>query len=459
MNNNNIMEMVEKARQAQIQFENATQQQVDTIARALGKIVYDRAEELSKMAVEETGMGCYEDKVRKCKGKSKLIWNSLKGKKSVGIIEENFETGILKVAKPKGVIGAITPSTNPVVTPMCNAMFALKGRNAIIILPHPKGKNVAKYLAGLFRQALRSLDMPEDLIQSVDEPSTELRGELARSVDVVVATGGMGVVRAAYSSGKPALGVGPGNVQCIIDRGVCLKTTVPKIVEGRIFDNGIICSSEQSVIIPSELYDETIQEFVKNGAYYIDDEATIQKFASALFVNGVANREVVGQSIEKVAAVAGVDVPKGTKVIILKARGIGKEDILCREKMCPVLVAIPYHEFEEAVDIAQANLNAEGKGHSCALHSLNMDHIRYAGDRLAISRLTINQASSVNTGGSLYNGFAPTTTLGCGSWGNNSISENLNYTHLLNISQIGLYNEHAYIPTDEEIWNFAQDAK
>ena len=247
-----VSELVERARAAQAVLEGYSQEQVDTLVRAIGKFVYDNAEDLAKRAVEESGMGVYEDKVAKCYGKSKNIWNSLKGKKSVGVIEVNEETGIMKVGKPKGIVAAVTPVTNPVVTPMCNAMFAIKGRNAIIIAPHPKTKKVNKYVVDSFRDILVSLGAPADAIQTIEEPSLDLTDELMASVDVVIATGGGSMVKAAYSSGKPALGVGPGNVQTILDRDIDLEVEIPKVIAGRIFDNGIICSGEQSIIAPRE---------------------------------------------------------------------------------------------------------------------------------------------------------------------------------------------------------------
>lgn len=444
--------LLERGRKAQKEFEGFSQERVDEVVRVIGKVVYDRAEELAKMAVDETRMGVYEHKVAKNKGKSKMIWKNLKGKKSVGIIEEDKENALIKVAKPMGIIGAVTPCTNPIVTPMCNSMFALKGRNAIIVAPHPRAKKCAKYVVDLFNEELRKLGAPEGLIQVIEEPSIELTNELMKKADAVVATGGMGMVKAAYSSGKPAYGVGAGNVQCIIDRDVNIEEAAVKIIEGRAFDNGIICSGEQSIIAPREKYNEIIEVFKKNGAYYIDEEETIEKFAKVIFPEGTINGKIVGQSVRTIADMAGVDVPAGTKVIILKARGYGDKDVLCKEKMCPVMIALEYDKFEDAIHIAQSNLEVEGKGHSCAVHSNNMENIKLAGDKLTVSRLVVNQPSSTSAGGGARNGFAPTTTLGCGSWGNNSISENLDYKHLINVSRIGLYNENAKVLTDDEIW-------
>lgn len=448
-----IKELVEKGREAQNKFESFSQERVDEIVREIGKVIYDRAEELARMAVEETGMGVYEDKILKNKGKSKLIWNNLKNKKSVGIIDEDKEKALIMIAKPKGVVAAVTPCTNPIVTPMCNSMFALKGRNSIIVAPHPRAKKCAKYIVELFNEAIVKLGAPENLIQVIEEPSIESTSELMNAVDVVVATGGMGMVKSAYSSGKPAYGVGAGNVQCIIDRDIDIKEASKKIIEGRIFDNGIICSGEQSIIAHEKEYDSIIKEFENQGAYYIEDEETVDKFRQVLFPDGRINGKIVGQSVRVIAELAKVEVPENIRVIILKPRGIGKEDVLCKEKMCPVMVAFKYKTLEEALDIAQTNLNLEGKGHSCAIHSNNMDNIKEAGNKLTVSRLVVNQPSSTSAGGGLYNGFAPTTTLGCGSWGNNSISENLDYKHLINVSRVGYIRDNVKVPTDLEIWN------
>jgi succinate-semialdehyde dehydrogenase len=304
----------------------------------------------------------------------------------------------------------------------------------------------------LFRAELKKLGLPEDLVQTVESPSLELTEQVMQNADVVIATGGAAMVRAAYASGKPALGVGPGNVPVIVDRGIDYGRAAAEIITGRMFDNGIICSGEQSVIAPKDDYDEIVRAFERNGAFYIEDPDQIQKFADTIFPDGGAiSRDVVGQSVQKIASLAGVDVPKGTKIILLKARGVGRKDVLCKEKMCPVMVAIPYDTFEEAMSIAQENLSYEGKGHTAAVHSDNDEHIRRVGEGLPVSRVIVNQPSSTSAGGSLMNGLSPTTTLGCGSWGNNSISENLNYTHLINVSQIGFRNN-GPIPTDEVIW-------
>ncbi|WP_053955861.1 aldehyde dehydrogenase family protein [Inediibacterium massiliense] len=445
-------ELVGKSRAAQIEFENFTQEQVDAIVKAIGRVVYDHAEELAKMAVEETGMGVYEHKVAKNKGKSKTIWNSLKGKKSVGIIGRDPENGIVEVAKPMGVVGAVTPTTNPIVTPMCNSMFAIKGRNSIIIAPHPRAKKCSTYTVQLINEAIKKYNAPQNLIQVIEEPSIEKTNLLMNAVDVVVATGGMGMVKAAYSSGKPSYGVGAGNVQVVVDREMDFDDVATKIITGRTFDNGIICSGEQTVIAHEDDYDGLIEAFKKNGAYYVNDPKEKEAFRNTIFIDGVINKDVVGQSPQKVAELAGINIGEDVKVILIEADGIGHEDVLCKEKMCPVMATFKCKTFEEGIHIAQTNLNLEGKGHSAAIHSNNQEHIDYAGLNLTVSRLVVNQPSSTTAGGSFFNGFAPTTTLGCGSWGNNSISENFTYKHMMNISRIGHYVCDRVVPTDEELW-------
>lgn len=446
-----IQEMVEKARMAQKIFEGFSQKQVDLAVRAVGKAVFDNAEHLARLAVDETGMGVYEDKVQKNKGKGRLIWNHLKNKKSVGVIGRDENTGIVSIAKPMGLIGAVTPVTNPIVTPMSNAMFALKGRNAIIIAPHPRARKCGARTVELINKAINLLGAPEGLIQILEEPSKELTVELMGAVDIVVATGGMGMVKAAYSSGRPAYGVGAGNVQVIFDREIDFNDASRKVIAGRQYDNGIICSSEQAVIFHEDDFEKVIRAFKDNGAFYMEEQKQIDALRKVLFIGGIINKDVVGQSAIKISRMAGINIPENTKVLLARLDS-NRADLLRKEKMCPVLAAFTYSNFDQAIEIAQTNLNIEGKGHTCAIHSNNREHIEAAGKRLPVSRLVVNQSSSRSAGGSFFNGFAPTTTLGCGSWGNNSISENLDYKHLINIHRIGYPLEGKKVPSDEELW-------
>jgi len=443
--------LMEKARIAQQTYEKFPQEKVDAIVRAIGKVVYDNAEELARDAVDETRMGVYEDKVAKNRGKSLTIWNNLKGKKSIGVIKERDENGIIEIAKPVGVVAAVTPTTNPIVTPMCNAMFALKGGNAIIIAPHPRAKRCSNKTVALMNAEVQRLGGPANLIQCIEEPSIELTNELMRTADVLVATGGPAMVAAAYSSGKPSFGVGPGNVQVIIDNDVDYKQTADKVINGRKFDNGIICSGEQSVIARREDYDQVIEAFKSSGAFYVEDQAVADKFRAVLFQDSHIAPNVVGQSVQHIAELAGVAIPSYAKIILIKSNN-RDDDILRKEKMCPVMVAFEYDSFEEAIELAQFNLHIEGKGHTCVVHSNSTKNIERAGKALPVSRLVVNEPSSLTAGGSLKNGFSPTTTLGCGSWGNNSISENLNYKHLINVHRIGYTQNDKIVPTPEVIW-------
>ena len=448
-----IKDLVERARIAQAKYESFTQQQVDKVVRDIGKFVYDNAEALAKMAVEETEMGSYEDKILKNKGKARVIWNNLKDKRSRGVIGEDTETNLVFVAKPMGVVAAVTPVTNPIVTPMCNGMFALKTGNAVIFASHPKAQKCAEYLTSEFMKIVKSHDGPEDLIQVVTNGSVEKTQQLMQSADVVVATGGGAMVKSAYSSGKPSFGVGAGNVPVIIDRNINLKEAVEKIVDGASFDHGIICSHEQFVLAPEENFDQTIELFTNTGkVWFTDDKLQIQKLREVVFLDGHLNKDVVGKSASDVGKMAGIEIPDSARLILLPADGSGTEDVLAKEKLCPVIAIVPYSTFDNAVAMAKANLLVEGAGHSAALHSNNDENIQTAGIELPISRLVVNQPSSTTAGGSLTNGFAPTTTLGCGSWGGNSISENLDYKHLMNVSRIGKVIVDKEVPSDEEIW-------
>ena len=444
---------IERARKAQAEFEKLSQEQVDLAVKTLAKTIHDNAEYFAEISVEETGMGNVPDKIVKCRNKSRNIWYSLKGKPSRGIIKRDPETGITEIAKPVGVVAAITPCTNPIVTPMSNAMFALKCGNAIVFTPHHKAVKCSTKAVEMMNEALAKLNMPENLIQIIKEKSRDNTKLLISAADVVVATGGMGMVNAAYSSGKPALGVGTGNVQCIIDKDADIAEAVPKIIKGRAYDNGIICSAEQSVIAPKEKLDEVLKEFEKNKAYVIREEKEKTAFRNALFVDGAINRHAIGQSPKDVAALANIKVPDDTSLIVVVADGRGDADAFSREKIAPVLSAYSYDDFKDAVEVARANLDVEGTGHSVSIHSNTTENIEYAGNELNVSRFVINQVCAASAGGSFQNGLAPTNTLGCGTWGNNSISENLTYKHLMNVSRIAYFMPDNYVPSDEELWS------
>ncbi|TLU71440.1 aldehyde dehydrogenase family protein [Lichenicoccus roseus] len=448
-----VQRLIEKARLAQEVFETLSQAHVDGIVREFAKYVYTNAETLAAMAHRETGLGVYEDKVQKKRGKARTIWNSLKNKKSRGVIEEDFERNLVLIAKPMGVVGAVCPITNPIVTPMCNAMFALKAGNAIIFAPHFRAQHATRHLVAQYERIVHEHGGPENMVQTIESGSRETTQTLMRSVDVVVATGGGSLVKAAYSSGKPSFGVGVGNVPVVIDRGVDLRDAAEKVIAGAAFDNGIICSHEQFVLAPRESYQATIDSFLATGdVWFTDDAAQVERLREVMFTNGHLEKSIVGQSAHFIGRKAGFDVPASARIILVPARGAGTADLLAKEKLCPVVAILAYDSFEDAIAKARANLLVEGAGHSAALHSHDEANIRAMGLGLPISRLVVNQTSSLTAGGSLSNGFAPTTTLGCGSWGGNSISENLDYKHLMNVSRVGRVIAHRLIPTDEEIW-------
>lgn len=445
--------LVARSREAQKVIETYSQEKIDAIVKMFAKVIFDNAEMFAKMAVEETRMGVYENKVAKNLGKSRIIWNHLKGKKSRGIINYLEEEGLVEVAKPMGVVCAATPCTNPIVTPMCNAMFAVKGGNTIIIAPHPRAVKCTAKIKELYDAELTKMGVPTDIFLILDIESVDDTVNLMQRADVVLATGGAGMVKSAYSSGKPSFGVGPGNVQGIVDEDVDFSEAAEKMIASRTFDNGIICSGDQTLIAPASKFDEVIDAFKAKGAFYVDDPATVDKFRQAIFPGGAMNKNLVGQNVEKIAEAAGVELPEGTRVIILKPGAYGKGEVFSKEKMCPVMTAYEWNTWEEAVEIAKANLLYEGAGHSVSIQSNNKEHVEYAAVELPVSRILINQSCASMNGGAFANSLNPTTTLGCGSWGNNSISENLTYYHLFNKSRI------AYVkpgfkgqPSDEEIW-------
>lgn len=447
-----ITELLEKGRAAQRIFEQFDQAQVDACVRAVGKVIYDHAEELARMAVDESGMGVYEDKIAKNRNKPKATWYRLKGVKSRGILNYDEETGIAEVAKPIGVIGCITPSTNPTMTPVHNAMIALKGGNAMIVCPHPGTKKTTTVSVEYMRQALAEVGAPADLLQVIPEPTIAISGEVMHRCDTTVATGGPSMVRAAYSSGRPAFGVGAGNVQSLVDDDVDLQEAAKKIAKSRSNDNGVLCTCEQFVHIPASKLEEMAKALVAAGAAYITDDNKIAALRETVFPDGALNKKVVGKDAVYIAAMAGLEVPENTKLLLVPVTKCGKEEFFGKEKLCPVLAICPYEGWDEAVSHALANLLMDGTGHSCVLHSNNEEHVKCAAERLPVSRFGVNMIGSSGLGGGLDNGLNPTASLSCGSWGGNSISENLWWKHLVNISRIAYVIPNAKIPTDEEIW-------
>jgi len=448
----NIKEMIDRSLIALDSWEKSSQEKIDIVVREIARTVYDNAEELAQLTVDETGIGNYQDNVMQDKRKSEIIWHSLKGKKSVGIINTVEELCMIEIAKPVGVVGVVLPVTIPVTNFMANSMFALKCGNAVIHAPHPGAKRTISRTAELIINAISKYDVPDNIIQYIKEPTKELTQELMKSVHVVVATGGMGMVKAAYASGRPAYGVGPGNVQAIIDRDADLDDASRKIIASRSFNYGLPCASEQAVIVPVEMVDAAVSVFVKNGAAFIKEEKDIKKLADALFApDGALSGACIGKSAYEVAKTAGIEVPASTKILLVKGDIDSQDQLLRRERLSPVSMLYTYDDFDQAVSIAKSNLEIDGKGHSVAIHSNNKEHIQKLADQVYVSRVIVNQASNFNAGGGFSIGFAPTTTLGCGTWENNILSENLTYKHLMNVTRIG-YPIPGKIPTSDEIW-------
>ncbi len=447
-----VQHLIDNARIAQKEFESYSQKQVDRAVRAIGKIIYDNGESLAQLAVEETGMGRYEDKVIKNKAKAKIVWYKLKGVKSRGIIRYLDDICIVEIAKPIGVIGCVGPTTNPTMTPNQNAMIALKGGNAIIVCPHPRAKKTGIRTVALMRQALAEIGYPVNLIQVIEEPTMEASNLVMQLCDACISTGGAGMVKAAYSSGKPAFGVGAGNVQSIVDRDVDLKATAEKIAKSRTYDNGVLCTCEQCVHVHRDDYDSLVSLLQAQGGAYISRDEDVSALRQAMFPNGILNKEIVGAQPQAIAAMAGLSVPESTRFLLVKISAGGTDESLSREKLCPVLAICSYDTWENAVALAVKNLRNEGTGHSSVLHSNNRSHIEYAAIRLPVSRIGVNMVGSSGLGGGFDSGLNPTATLGCGTWGNNSLSENLWWHHLVNISRIAYQIPNVQIPTDEEIW-------
>lgn len=430
-------EMVQRARVAMEEISGYTQAEVDKMLYAISKAVFEQAEPLAKLAIEETGLGRLDHKIGKNQGMATNIFASLKNKASVGVIREIPEEGLVEIAHPRGVIGSVTPTTNPTITPLGNGLMALKGKNAMIVSPHPRSKKTTKETIELMREALVSVGAPRDLLQVIEEPSIELSQELMKSVDLIVATGGPGLVNSAYSSGHPAYGVGPGNVQAILDRDFDVEVAAELSVIGRSFDNGIVCACQQSLFYPQEKEIEVLDALRAKQAAVFTEEADLTKLRDTLFIDGKANPAMIGQDPQVIAEAAGVEIPEDSQIIAVKVDAVGSEELFCKEKMAPVLALKSYDDFEEGVAFAQENLLLEGSGHSAGLFSHSKEHKLYAGEVLPVSRLVVNQPT-IDAGGSPANGLNPTVSLGCGSWGNNIISENLTYTHLINISRIAV---------------------
>lgn len=431
--------VVARARAAQEAFANATQEEADRAVTALAWAIHEpgRARALAGMAVADTGLGNIEDKIAKNQRKTFGALRDLMRVKSVGIIEEDPARGIVKYAKPVGVVAAITPSTNPAATPVNKAMFAVKGRNAIIFAPSPSGHRTTSLVAEYMRNELAKTAAPRDLVQVLPAPaSRETTNRLMQLADLVVATGSRANVRAAYQSGTPAIGVGVGNVPVIIDKSADLDDAAVKIRQSKTFDNATSCSSENSVIILDEIYDEAIAALERAGGYLASPEER-QRIVQRLFPGGKLSREVIARDAAHVARVFDLaPEARGKAYFLVEETGIGKAYPLSGEKLTLVLTVYRAKDFEDAMRIAGAILDFQGKGHSIGIHTKDGAHARRLAEQLPVVRVLVNQAHAFGNGGSFDNGLNFTLSMGCGSWGGNSITENLSYRHFLNITHL-----------------------
>ena len=434
-----LEQLLAQVREAQRQFATFTQEQVDKIFFEAAMAANKMRIPLAKMAVEETGMGIVEDKVIKNHYASEYIYNAYRNTKTCGVIERDPAFGIMKVAEPIGVLAAVVPTTNPTSTAIFKSLIALKTRNGIIFSPHPRAKKCTIEAAKIVLEAAVKAGAPENIIGWIDEPTVALSGLIMREADCTLATGGPGMVRAAYSSGKPAVGVGAGNTPAIVDSTADIKLAASSILHSKTFDNGMICASEQSVIVLADVYEEFKKEMQYRGAYFLTPQET-DKVRKTILINGALNAKIVGQSACKIANLSGFDAPEGSKILVGEVKSVDLSEEFAHEKLSPVLAMYKAKDFDDAVNKAEKLIADGGYGHTSAIYINTLTE----GDKLAkwekamkTCRCLINTPSSQGGIGDLYNfKLKPSLTLGCGSWGGNSVSENVGVKHLINIKTV-----------------------
>lgn len=434
-----LQNTITRVRKAQEEFSKFSQEKVDQIFKVAAIAANQARIPLAQMAVEETGMGVVEDKIIKNHYAAEYIYNKYKNEKTVGVVEEDNYYGIKKVLEPIGVIGAVIPTTNPTSTAIFKTLICLKTRNGIIISPHPRAKASTIAAAKVVLEAAVKAGAPEGIIGWIDVPSLELTNTLMQSVDTILATGGPGMVKSAYSSGKPALGVGAGNTPAIIDESADIILAVNSIIHSKTFDNGMICASEQSVIVLDKVYDAVKAEFAKRGCYILNSEE-IEKVRKTIIINGALNAKIVGQSAYNIAKLAGLEVPETAKILIGEVESVDLSEEFAHEKLSPVLAMYKAKDFEDALAKAKQLIADGGLGHTSSLYINTLtqkEKIEEFYSNMKTCRVLINTPSSQGGIGDLYNfKLAPSLTLGCGSWGGNSVSENVGIKHLLNIKTV-----------------------
>ena len=439
-----LTEALAKCRAAQEKFATYTQEQVDKIFLAAATAANQMRIPLAKQAVAETGMGVVEDKVIKNHYAAEYIYNAYKDSKTCGVIEEDTAYGIQRIAEPIGVIAAVIPTTNPTSTAIFKTLISLKTRNGIIISPHPRAKGCTIAAARVVLEAAVAAGAPEGIIAWIDKPSLELTNQVMREADLILATGGPGMVKAAYSSGKPALGVGPGNTPAVIDDSADILLAVSSVIHSKTFDNGMICASEQSVVVLDSIYDRVKAEFIKRGCYVLNGEE-IDKVRATILINGALNAKIVGQSAHTIAALAGVDVPESTKILIGEVTSTDLSEAFAHEKLSPVLAMYRASDFTDAMNKADTLVKDGGYGHTASVYLDTVsgkEKLDAFAEKMKACRILVNTPSSHGGIGDLYNfKLAPSLTLGCGSWGGNSVSENVGIKHLLNIKTVAIRRE------------------
>ena len=433
-----------RCRAAQQKFAEYTQEQVDRIFLAAASAANRMRVPLAKLAAEETGMGVAEDKVIKNHFASEYIYNAYKDTKTCGLIEEDPAYGIQKIAEPIGVIAAVIPTTNPTSTAIFKALLCLKTRNGMILSPHPRAKGCTIAAAKVVLEAAVAAGAPEDIIGWIDQPTLELSNQLMQEADLILATGGPGMVKAAYSSGKPALGVGPGNTPALIDDSADLLLAVSSVIHSKTFDNGMICASEQSVVVLDGVYETVKAEFIRRGCYVLNDDEA-EKLRGVMFVNGALNAKIVGQTAHTIAALAGIDVPEKTKILIGEVESTELSEPFAHEKLSPVLAMYRAADFNDALQKADRLVRDGGFGHTASIYLDEVNHkekLAAFAHAMKACRVLVNTPSAQGGIGDLYNfKLTPSLTLGCGSWGGNSVSENVGVHHLLNIKTVAVRRE------------------
>ena len=428
-----------RVRKAQEEFAKFSQEKVDEIFKCAAMAANAARIPLAKMAVEETGMGVVEDKVIKNHYAAEYIYNAYKDTKTCGVLEEDKAYGIKKIAEPIGVIAAVIPTTNPTSTAIFKTLISLKTRNGIIISPHPRAKNSTIAAAKIVLEAAVKAGAPEGIISWIDVPSLELTNTLMQSADIILATGGPGMVKSAYSSGKPALGVGAGNVPAVIDESADIILAVSSIIHSKTFDNGMICASEQSVIILDSIYDKVKEEFEKRGCYLLNAEET-EKVRKTIIINGALNAKIVGQKAHTIAALAGVEVPETAKILIGEVESVEIEEEFAHGKLSPVLAMYRAKDFDDAMEKAHRLVLDGGIGHTSSIYIntiTEQEKLDKFCNKMKTCRVVVNTPSAQGGIGDIYNfKLAPSLTLGCGTWGNNSVSENVGVKHLINIKTV-----------------------